>query len=384
MNSSGNAQPFSKRTFRIAVGLMFFLAGLCFSSWASRIASIQQDLDLSEAALGGILFAAPVGLMLSLPISGWLIAMIGSRKLLFISLILYSIALLGLGLSPNIYLLIFSLFLFGFFGNGVNISVNTQAILAEKVYAKPIMASFHGIWSLAGFTGAIIGSIMIGYNILVYQHFLIIMLIIFILLSLGYKFLQKDSGIPAGQPIFVKPDKSLMGLGLIAFCSLICEGAMFDWSVVYFKKVILADGAWIGAGYSAFMGTMAMGRFFADWFSSRFGIKITLQISGALTASGLITAVAFPQLITAIAGFLIVGLGVSSVIPLVYSAAGRSKVLSPGIALAAISTIGFLGFLLGPPVIGLVAGATSLRVSFSLMAFMGLCVILVASRLKFS
>ena len=384
MNSSGNAQPFSKRTFRIAVGLMFFLAGLCFSSWASRIASIQQDLDLSEAALGGILFAAPVGLMLSLPISGWLIAMIGSRKLLFISLILYSIALLGLGLSPNIYLLIFSLFLFGFFGNGVNISVNTQAILAEKVYAKPIMASFHGIWSLAGFTGAIIGSIMIGYNILVYQHFLIIMLIIFILLSLGYKFLQKDSGIPAGQPIFVKPDKSLMGLGLIAFCSLICEGAMFDWSVVYFKKVILADGAWIGAGYTAFMGTMAMGRVFADWFSSRFGIKITLQISGALTASGLITAVAFPQLITAIAGFLIVGLGVSSVIPLVYSAAGRSKVLSPGIALAAISTIGFLGFLLGPPVIGLVAGATSLRVSFSLMAFMGLCVILVASRLKFS
>ena len=383
MNSSGYAQPFSKRTFRIAVGLMFFLAGLCFSSWASRIASIQHDLDLSEAALGGILFAAPVGLMLSLPISGWLIAMIGSRKLLFISLILYSIALLGLGLSPNIYLLIFSLFLFGLFGNGVNISVNTQAILAEKIYAKPIMASFHGIWSLAGFTGAIIGSIMIGYNILVYQHFLIIMLIIFILLSLGYKFLQKDSGIPAGQPIFVKPDKSLMGLGLIAFCSLICEGAMFDWSVVYFKKVILADGAWIGAGYTAFMGTMAMGRFFADWFSSRFGIKITLQISGALTATGLITAVAFPQLITAIAGFLIVGLGVSSVIPLVYSAAGRSKVLSPGIALAAISTIGFLGFLLGPPVIGLVAGATSLRVSFSLMAFMGLCVILVASRLKF-
>jgi MFS family permease len=363
---------------------MFFLAGLCFSSWASRIATIQQEMGLSEAALGGILFALPVGLMLSLPISGWLISIIGSRKLLVISLTLYSITLLSLGLAQNTYLLIFFLFLFGFFSNGVNISVNTQAVMVEKVYHKPIMASFHGLWSLAGFTGALIGSLMIGNGIVPYQHFFMMMVLIIIMVSLGYKYLKNDGGIPAGQPIFVKPDKSLMSLGLIAFCSLICEGAMFDWSVVYFKKVVLAEGAWMGAGFSAFMGTMAMGRFFADWFSGRFGIKLTLQISGALTAAGLLAAVLFPQLITAIAGFLLVGVGVSSVIPLVYSAAGRSKVMSPGVALAAVSTIGFMGFLLGPPLIGLVAGATSLRVSFSLMALMGICVIIVSSRTKFN
>ena len=363
---------------------MFFLAGLCFSSWASRIATIQQEMRLSDAALGGILFSLPVGLMLSLPISGWLISIIGSRKLLVISLTLYSITLLSLGLAQNTYLLIFLLFLFGFFSNGVNISVNTQAIMVEKIYHKPIMASFHGLWSLAGFTGALIGSFMIGKGIAPNQHFFIITGLIIIMVSLGYKFLKNDGGIPPGQPIFVKPDKSLMSLGLIAFCSLICEGAMFDWSVVYFKKVVLAEGAWMGAGFSAFMGMMAMGRFFADWFSGRFGIKLTLQISGALTATGLMGAVLFPQLITAIAGFLLVGVGVSSVIPLVYSAAGRSKVMSPGVALAAVSTIGFMGFLLGPPLIGLVAGATSLRVSFSLMAFMGICVIVVSSRTKFN
>lgn len=256
--------------------------------------------------------------------------------------------------------------------------------MVEKIYHKPIMASFHGLWSLAGFTGALIGSFMIGKGIAPYQHFFIMTGLIIIMVSLGYKFLKNDGGIPPGQPIFVKPDKSLMSLGLIAFCSLICEGAMFDWSVVYFKKVVLAEGAWMGAGFSAFMGMMAMGRFFADWFSGRFGIKLTLQISGALTATGLMGAVLFPQLITAIAGFLLVGVGVSSVIPLVYSAAGRSKVMSPGVALAAVSTIGFMGFLLGPPLIGLVAGATSLRVSFSLMAFMGICVIVVSSRTKFN
>ena len=384
MSSSTTPLPFSKRTLRITVGLMFFLAGLCFSSWASRIATIQQEMGLSDAALGGILFSLPVGLMLSLPVSGWLISIIGSRKLLVISLSLYSITLLSLGLAQNTYLLIFLLFLFGFFSNGVNISVNTQAVMVEKIYHKPIMASFHGLWSLAGFTGALIGSFMIGKGVAPYQHFFIMTGLIIIMVSLGYKFLKNDGGIPLGQPIFVKPDKSLMSLGLIAFCSLICEGAMFDWSVVYFKKVVLAEGAWMGAGFSAFMGTMAMGRFFADWFSGRFGIKLTLQISGALTATGLMGAVLFPQIITAIAGFLLVGVGVSSVIPLVYSAAGRSKVMSPGLALAAVSTIGFMGFLLGPPLIGLVAGATSLRVSFALMAFMGICVIVVSSRTKFN
>ncbi len=255
--------------------------------------------------------------------------------------------------------------------------------MVEKVYQKPIMASFHGLWSLAGFSGAVIGSFMIGKGVTPSQHFFIIMALIIVMVAIGFRFLKKDSGVPAGQPIFVKPDKSLMSLGLIAFCSLICEGAMFDWSVVYFKKVVEAEGAWMGAGYTAFMGTMAMGRFMADWFSGRFGTKTTLQISGALTAIGLLIAVIYPQLLSAIVGFLLVGIGVSSVIPLVYSAAGKSKVMSPGMALAAVSTIGFLGFLLGPPLIGLIAGASSLRISFALMAFMGFCVILVSNRTKF-
>ncbi|WP_026898051.1 MFS transporter [Daejeonella oryzae] len=383
MDSPVPSLAYSKKTLRITVGLMFFLTGLCFASWASRIATIQQELGLSEAALGGILFSLPVGLMLSLPISGWLISVIGSRRLLVVSLILYSITLLSLGLAQNVFMLIFFLFLFGFFSNGVNISINTQAVMVEKVYQKPIMASFHGLWSLAGFSGAVIGSFMIGKGVTPSQHFFIIMALIIVMVAIGFRFLKKDSGVPAGQPIFVKPDKSLMSLGLIAFCSLICEGAMFDWSVVYFKKVVEAEGAWMGAGYTAFMGTMAMGRFMADWFSGRFGTKTTLQISGALTAIGLLIAVIYPQLLSAIVGFLLVGIGVSSVIPLVYSAAGKSKVMSPGMALAAVSTIGFLGFLLGPPLIGLIAGASSLRISFALMAFMGFCVILVSNRTKF-
>jgi MFS family permease len=372
---------FSRKTLRIAVGAMFFMTGLCFASWASRIATIQQNLNLSDAALGGVLFAMPVGLMCSLPFSGWVITKIGSRKLLIGALIVYSCCLVTLGLAQNTIQLIICLTLFGFASNAVNISVNTQAVAAEELYQKPILASFHGIWSLAGFTGAGIGTFMIGKSIIPFYHFGLVFIIIIITIALVSGYLKNDKVASSG-PVFVMPDNSLIKLGIIAFCSLICEGAMFDWSVIYFKKVVLAHGAWIGAGYTAFMLTMATGRFIADWFAHRFGLKRTLQISGMLTATGLLVAVVFPYLFTALAGFLLVGFGVSSVVPLVYSAAGRSKTMSPGVALAAVSTIGFMGFLIGPPVIGFIAGLASLRASFTLIAVMGICVTVFSTKAR--
>ena len=371
------------RINRIAVGSVFFLYGLCFASWASRIPSIQQSIGLSDAQLGLVLISLPVGLMISLPLAGWLTAKAGSRKIVIIATVLYSLALVSLGLSQNVYQLVSGLFIFGLSGNMLNISINTQAVGVEALYKRSIMASFHGLWSLAGFVGAAIGTFMMGRGIFPYQHFILILIIaVTILLLSNRNMLKEDAQQDSNQPLFARPDKSLINLGIIAFCSMICEGAMFDWSGVYFKKVVVADEAWLGAGYTAFMSTMAFGRFFADWATVRFGIKRILQYSGLLTASGLLISVLFPTLATAIIGFLLVGFGVSSVVPLVYSAAGRSKVLSPGVALAAVSTIGFLGFLCGPPIIGLVAGATSLRISFSIIAVMGLCVSIVASRSK--
>lgn len=361
---------------------MFFLAGITFASWASRIAGIQQKLGLSDAALGGILFTLPVGLMLSLPFSGWTITRIGSRKLLLFALPLYAVALAGLGFAQTTLALIACLFCFGFTSNAVNISVNTQAVATEKLYNRPIMASFHGLWSLAGFAGAAVGTLMIGRGIDPSVHFSIILLFVVIGIAVSFRYLQDDAGTVQSGPVFVVPDRSLMKLGAVAFCSMICEGAMFDWSVIYFKKVIHAENAWVAAGYTAFMSTMAGGRFIADWFSGRFGLKRTLQVSGSLTAAGLMIAVFFPYLIPAICGFMLVGAGVSSVVPLVYSAAGRSGTMSPGVAIAAVSTIGFVGFLVGPPVIGFVAGALSLRASFTLIAVMGLCVVIVSSKAK--
>ena len=376
----------SRKTHRVAVGALFFLLGLCFASWASRIPSVQQRMGISEAGLGGVLLAIPLGQLLSLPLAGWLVAKEGSRKVVLWGVVLYAAALVGLGWANSLYQLLPCLVIFGVGGNLTNISVNTQAVGVERLYKhKPIMASFHGLWSLAGFVAAAIGTFMIGHAVTPEVHFVLIALFIVAGLAVSAGFIvRQDSGGDPDQPIFVKPDKELLGLGAIAFCALICEGAMFDWSGVYFKKVIHADKDWVGAGYTAFMSTMALGRFGADWLSGRLGPKRVIQLCGLLTALGLMIAVLLPTLVTALLGFLLVGFGTSAVVPLVYSAAGKSTHMSAGMALASVSTIGFFGFLLGPPVIGLVAGATNLRVSFALIAVMGLCVSAVAGRVRVS
>lgn len=373
----------SKRAYRIAVGCLFFLLGLCFATWASRIPSIQQALQLSDAALGLILFALPVGSMLSLPLAGWLVTRFGSKTIATNALVLYGILLLTVGFAQNIIFLIVGLTLFGAVGNIANIAVNTQAVGVEAKYGRNIMASFHGLWSLAGFAAAGIGALMIGNNIITSYHFLMItgLSLFGVVLSFHY-LLPNEEKSTSRRRLFVRPDKPLLILGLIAFCCMICEGAMFDWSGIYFQKVIGAEKAWVGAGYTAFMLTMATGRFIADWVAHRIGFKKTIQFSGLLIAAGLGIAVLFPYLFSAIAGFFLVGFGVSSVVPLVYSKAGKSEVLSPGVALTAVTSIGFLGFLIGPPLIGVVAGMAGLRTSFSIITVIGLSVTLIASLSK--
>jgi MFS family permease len=389
MDTTVGTASIHRKTLRIIVGVFFFMAGLCFASWASRIATVQQKLGLSDAALGAVLFSLPVGLFFSLPFSGWIITRIGSKKLLIAAILTYACALVSLGLAQNTFQLVLCLAAYGFASNAVNISVNTQAVAAEKLYDRPIMASFHGLWSLAGFTGAGIGTFMIANRIDPLHHFVAILVIIVAGVIVAARYLYDDADAESNSP---GPELSLKNrlkliiplftLGSIAFCSMICEGAMFDWSVIYFKKVVATPIALQGAGFTAFMATMASGRFIADSFAHRFGLKLTLQVSGTLTATGLLIAVIFPYFYTAMAGFLLVGAGVSSVVPMIYSAAGKSTTMSPGVSLAAVSTIGFVGFLVGPPVIGFIAGLATLRASFTFIAVMGTCVVVGATRAK--
>ncbi len=374
--------PVSKKANRVAVASFFFVAGLSFASWASRIPDIKASLHLNDAALGGVLLALPVGSMTSLPLSGWLVAKFGSKRIITIAACCYPLMLTIIGLTGSVWQLVAVLFCFGLLGNLCNISVNTQAVGVESLYGRSIMASFHGIWSLAGFTGAALGTFLVSKDLSPYIHFCLVCGgCLLLVLSVQRFALEKDAGHP-DQPVFVKPDAALLKLGFIAFSCMVCEGTMFDWSGVYFQKVVAVPKELTTLGYAAFMGTMAGGRFLGDRIVTRFGRQKVLQASGIVITSGLLIAVIFPMITTATIGFLLVGLGVSSVIPLVYSTAGRSTTMSPGVALAAVSTIGFLGFLLGPPMIGFIAQAFSLRWSFTLIAILGFGTTVMATKIK--
>ena len=160
------------------------------------------------------------------------------------------------------------------------------------------------------------------------------------------------------------------------------EGAMFDWSGIYFKDVVQAPHALIILGYTSFMITMAAGRFMADRLVVKFGRKHLLQVSGILISSGLLISVIFPYLVPSTLAFMMVGLGVSSIVPSVYSAAGRHATIAPGIALATVSSVSYLGFLMGPPLIGYISAAAGLRYSFAVIGIFGFCITLLVARIK--
>lgn len=341
-------------------------------------------LGLSEGQLGVVLFALPIGTLVSLPISGWIIGRLGSKRVVFTAATLYALFLTGIGYWPHMYGLMANLILFGASGNLLNIAVNTQAVTLSKHYEKPIMGAFHGMWSIAGFVGAGIGALMIDRHIVPLHHFAVITsaAVLAVIGITAYLISHDRAHQQKKEPLFAVPDKPLAVLGAIAFCAMIGEGTLYDWSGIYMEQVVHAEKQLVGYGLSAFLFSMAGGRFLSDWTVRRFGAKTTLVLSGVLSSTGLLLAVAFPNFGVVIFAFLMVGIGSSAIIPLVYSLAGRSGKLSAGSALAAVSTIGFCGFLVGPPLIGFIAEFTGLQAAYGVIASMGIIIVMLTTKIK--
>lgn len=370
-----------QRYYRIAVSVFYFIQGLVFASWASRIPDIQSSLGLGDGALGAWLLALPAGQLCAMPFSGYGVGKWGSKKMLFWGVWLYPLGLLLLGLVKQPWQLGAALFLFGVFGNMSNIAINTQGIGVERLYRRSIMASFHGLWSLAGFTGGLVAAGMVALNVGPLGHFLWIYGCVALLWTLASRYVvPRDATVPpkptgSGPSRRLPFNKHILLLGIIAFACMMSEGTMFDWSGIYYEKVVGVPSAWIRLGYVAFMSTMALGRFVSDAWVTRWGARTVLQASGALIALGMMMSVAFPHIAFATLGFLLIGIGTSSVVPLVYSMAGKVKGIAPGAALAAVSSVGFLGFLIGPPLVGFLSEISGLRMAFACIALLGLCIV---------
>jgi MFS family permease len=364
------------KQLRLANAVFFFISGFGYASWASRIPTIQRQLHLNEAQLGGILFAMPIGLMLTLPVTGRLLSSFSSRRVMLFGALFFSVVLALIGFTQNVWQLVLVLFCLGVSRNLFNISTNAQAVGVQALYDKSIMATFHGIWSLAGFVGAAVGYFMVLYSIGTAYHLLgvSILLVIFTLWFISGTIYQEP--IPqVRKKLFTLPEKSLISFSLICFASMACENTMYDWSGIYFEKVIHAPKAIATEGFVVYMIAMTLGRFCGDAAVNRFGIKSLLKFSGVFIFAGLLISVLLPFKMTAYAGFILVGLGVSCIVPMVFQMAGKSTTMSSGTALASISSIGYLGFLIVPPFIGFIAQAAGLRWSFGLISILGALIV---------
>jgi MFS family permease len=371
----------SPRKIRLATAGFFFISGFGFSTWASRIPSLQQQLRLNEAQLGAVLFALPMGLILTLPLTGLLIGRFSSRTMMLVGAVFLNVILVALGQVSQKWQLAFVLFCFGAARNQLSISVNAQSIGVQALYERSILTSFHGIWSVAGFAGAALGSLMISASIIPSWHFIIVGIFLTIIaLVLFPNTIPEAPTKQATRTGFVLPDKSLLKFGLMSFTSMAFEGIMYDWSGIYFQKIVNAPKALIAAGFVAFMVAMTIGRFSGDWLVNRFSKKTVLTFSGILMTSGVLLAALFPIATVAGLGFIMVGFGTSCVVPLVLSLASQSKLAAPGSVIAAVSTIAYFGFLIVPPVVGFMAELLNLRWSFGIMSLLGVMMIWLVSR----
>jgi MFS family permease len=368
---------------RRANAIYFFISGFGYSSWTSRIPGIKESLKLNDAHFGTLLFMMPVGLILTMPFTGKLLDHFKSRSIMLIGAMIYNGVLACIGFSKYTWVLGITLFFFGSSRNMMNLSMNAQAIGVQALYKRSIMSSFHAVWSMAGFAGAAFGYLMVAKNILPAWHLLGVSLLLSALTLYYYKdALDQRPDHTVRRSIFSLPPKSMLVFSLICFTSMACENTMYDWSGIYIRQVLHGSKAVATIAFVVYMVAMTTGRLLGDQMADRFGIQRVLAASGILIFSGFSITVLSPYIPLTLIGYLLTGFGVSCVVPFVFSLAGKIPMSNPGAALASISSLGYLGFLLVPPMIGYVAQASSLRISFAVIAMMGLFMIRLSSRIN--
>ena len=311
----------------------------------------------------------------ALPIAGWLIAKYNSKIICLLAIILYIIIIPALTYISSSVFLFAGLFGFGMAGDILNIAMNTQVVSLEKLTEKKLMSSFHALFSIGLMLGALLGGYLVKVDISLKQHFFLIAFINFISIFMIYRHLLNDVTSAEEKNEATKPkfklNNYLLILSLIAFCGMLCEGAMADWISLYFKSLPSLEGLPFTIGFSAFAFSMVIGRLVGDEAAKRISIRNILLINGILIAIGMSITIYSAQVYISTLGCFITGLGISTIVPMIYSQAGNSKETSPAMAIAAVSTIAYIGFMLGPVVIGFISEYFGLSNALVLLIILG-------------
>ncbi|WP_435010657.1 MFS transporter [Tundrisphaera lichenicola] len=366
------------RRSRRAVLAMFAVDGVGFGAWAAHLPAFKSGLRLSDGGLSVPLFAMVAGSLVAMPMAGRFIATRGSRGVAIASGCFYCsmIAMIALSVQVGGGLLWFTLaaFAFGAAKGTLDVSVNAQAVAVEREGSRPLLSNCHGCWSLGSLFGAGTAALALRWAVLPSLTMLVVgsLLMVVVLASAGNlrsgDRVESHSGAEASR----RPSGRLVPLGVLAFLALFCEGAISDWSAVYLAGPVGVSTASAALGYTIYMMAMTLTRFAGDRLSARFGPAGLLRMGGLLVAVGLGGAIGFRTFPAALVGFGLVGMGLANAVPVIFRSAGKEK--DPGGAIATVSTIGYLGFLAGPPMIGVLSEVLGLPNSLLMVVVFGLTI----------
>ncbi|MDP9115886.1 MAG: MFS transporter [Actinomycetota bacterium] len=380
-----------RRWSRIAVTAMFFVHGLLFASWAAHIPHVKARLGLTDATLGLALLGAPLGAVTAMLVSAYLLPRLGSRRIVQIMLVGYCASGPLVGLIGSLPALMGALFLWGAFQGSLDVAMNTQAIAVERASRRVLMSGLHGSWSIGSFAGAGIGALAVGVGVALTPQLLLLGTLA--LLSAGLLTTRMlpdaldrhaasqdchDAG--RGPSTASRWSGGMVLLGAIAFACMLCEGAIADWASVYLAGPLHATGSVPGLGYAAFSLAMVIVRLSGNRLLSRYRPDRVLPALAVVATIGFAAGLLIGRPAAALAGFACLGIGLASVVPAVFSAAGRIASLHPGTAVGTASACGWAGFVCGPPLIGRLASLSSLPVALGLLPVLTAFVVVGTSR----
>jgi MFS family permease len=368
---------------RIVTGSVFFLTGFVFSSWVPHIPLVKSNLELSSTRLGVALLSITLGAVLTTPWAGFLVARAGNRRVMLAGVVTFSSALMLPIEAREFATLVAALALFGAASGVLGVAMNAEGVTIEKMLGRPVMSSLHAMFSLGGLTGSSLAVLALSSGFTPRGHAATV-----VCLGLSLALVHSRLRLPrwtqhAGtlSPRFAIPRGPTVYLGLMALIVLGTEGIITDWSSVYLHEELASPASLSGSGYVAFSLAMTFGRLLGDRVVEKLGRTTTLRVGTIGAAVALASLLAVDTPVGAAFGFGMVGLALSNIVPILVSAAGRIPHLASGIGVAAVSSAGYIGFVVGPPLIGGLADAFGLRFAlFICVPLLGVVALSVRSR----
>lgn len=368
------AEQQSARVARWATVVVFATQALLFASWTAHIPLVKERLHLGDADLGMALFGAPIGSLIAMLATGWLLPHLGSRRMVQLCLAGYCATGWTVGLANSQLTLFAALVLWGAFQGSMDVSMNAQAVFVERRFGRPVMSGFQGTWSLGAFVGVAIGALAVSAGIPLLTQLVVLGVLVAVAAGFATTLMvpdpphHEDGPTKAGLGVWLHPVVLL--LGAVVLAGMLCEGAVADWSAVYLRGSLGAAPGLAALAYASYSAVMVVQRLAGDRLLARFAPRTILPILAAVSTVGMVAALVIGNPVIALAGFATLGLGLALVIPAAFTAAGRLPGIHAGSAVAAISAIGWIGFVAGPPLIGHIAEAVTLPVALGLLPLM--------------